>query len=244
MSTNIPRMLNRPRRARPTIRCLLDDLNIDLPDVDVDLGDLVDPMLEELRRIAPTSPRGQKRVLSIDQPLVYRIRVSDERGATWVDAERDIVWLCAARRRQSGSDDDAFEWFTELDRKGELLPNNDDRIRDRLEAGHRLLVGLSRDLLRLLKTARANPGDDVHDELGDWLPARLHVRKAEEIEEVWCGLGLQANDGSWIRPELRDALFAGLRDALGGAELEVRADWPSGEVPWAEAICLYLRDAR
>ena len=47
--------------------------------------------MDELRRVAPTSPTGQKRILSIDHPLVYRIRVSSERGATWLDEPRSIV---------------------------------------------------------------------------------------------------------------------------------------------------------
>ena len=51
---------------------------------------------------------GQKRILSISYPLVYRLRVSSERGAAWLD-EEGIVWLCAVRRREEGSDDDAFE---------------------------------------------------------------------------------------------------------------------------------------
>jgi hypothetical protein len=86
------------RRARPTVRSLIDDLGIELPGLDIDLGDLDHPLLEEARRLAPTSPQGQKRILAIDHPLVYRIRVSDYRSVTWVDEEHDIVWLCAARR--------------------------------------------------------------------------------------------------------------------------------------------------
>lgn len=62
----------------------------------------------ELRRVTPTSPQGQKRVLSIDHPLVYRIRVSGHRGVTWVEDDRSIVWLCAARRREQDSESDAY----------------------------------------------------------------------------------------------------------------------------------------
>src|SRR6266511_2229691 len=135
------------RRARPTIRCLTVDLDIDLPGLDVDLGDLDHPFRDELRRVAPTSPDGQKRILSIDHPLVYRIRVSSERGATWVDEPNDIVWLCAAHRRQQDSDDDAYAYFADLHESGDLLPNDDDRLRDRAEAAIRLQRGLTADLL-------------------------------------------------------------------------------------------------
>jgi len=107
------------RRARPTIRCVIEDLGLELPGLDTDLGELDDAWIAELRRIAATSPTGQKRILAIDHPLVYRLRVSSERGATWVD-EDGVVWLCAVRRREEGSDDDAFAWFAELHQDGRL----------------------------------------------------------------------------------------------------------------------------
>src|SRR6266536_1788868 len=122
------------RRARPTIRCLTEDLGIALPWLDTDLGELDDSWLGELRRIAPASPRGQKRVLAIGSPLVYRLRLSAERGVTWMDEEHDVVWLCAVHRRQEGSDDDAYTWFAKLHADGMLLPSSDDRLRDRTSA--------------------------------------------------------------------------------------------------------------
>jgi hypothetical protein len=135
-------------RARPTIRCLVEDLGIDLPDLGTDLGALDDPWIAELRRIAPQSPMGQKRILSIAHPLVYRLRVSSERGATWVD-EDGFVWLCAVRRREDGSDDDAFEWFAELHQDGRLLPTEDDRLRDQAEEALRSFGRLKEALFDL-----------------------------------------------------------------------------------------------
>lgn len=70
----VPSVTIPDRRSRPTIRCLVNDLGIGLPPLDVDIGSLDHPFLDELRRVTPDSPRGQKRVLSIDYPLVYRIR--------------------------------------------------------------------------------------------------------------------------------------------------------------------------
>ena len=78
---------------------------MELPELSVDLGEIEHPWLDELRRIAPTSPTGQKRILSIAHPVVYRLRVSTERGATWLD-EDEVLWLCAVRRREDGSDDE------------------------------------------------------------------------------------------------------------------------------------------
>ena len=129
------------RRGRSTVRCLLDDLGVDLSGLDVDLGDLDHPFLEELRRVTPVSPKGQKRILSIDHPLVYRLRVSSERGATWVDDSDEIVWLCSAHRREDDSDEDAYAYFAQLHAAGALLPDDDDRLRDRAEGALRLQRG-------------------------------------------------------------------------------------------------------
>ncbi|MDA8386690.1 MAG: hypothetical protein M0Z88_10620 [Actinomycetota bacterium] len=134
------------RRARPTIRCLVEDLGVELPELSVDLGDVDDPWMDEVRRVALESPTGQKRILSIDHPLVYRLRVSSERGATWVD-EEGVVWLCAVRRREEGSDGDTFAWFAELHRAGRLLPTDDDRRRDQAEEVLRLFGRPSADHL-------------------------------------------------------------------------------------------------
>jgi hypothetical protein len=158
------------RRARPTIRCLLDDLGVELPGLDVDLGEIEHPLLEEVRRLAPTSPKGQKRILAIDHPLVYRIRVSDYRGATWVDEEHNIVWLCAARQREKGSEEDAYRYFEDLHNQGRLLPTSDDDVRDRAEAAIRLQRALTAELLGLVEQALATPGNEKHQDLGGWLP--------------------------------------------------------------------------
>lgn len=146
------------RRARLTIRCLVDDLGVDLPGLGVDLGAIDHPLLDEVRRLAPTSPRGQKRILAIDYPLIYRVRVSNYRGATWVDAEHGIVWLCGARRREEGSEEDAYRDFEDLHEQGNLLPTADDYLRDRAEAAIRLQRGLAADLLELVDQALATPG--------------------------------------------------------------------------------------
>jgi len=228
-------------RSRPTIRCLVDDLGIELPGLDVDLGDANHPLMTELRRIAPTSPRGQKRILSIDHPLVFRIRASDFRGATWVDEERSVVWLCAGRRREEGSEDDAFKWFAELHQAGSLLPNDDDVLRDRAEGVTRLQRALRAAIIALFDEASADPGTEYGANLGEWMPARILVLEGGGVQEIWCALGIQAVDGSFVRSELRDLLFAALEDYFVPAVFEVRGDWPTGNLGWAEVVRYWIR---
>ncbi len=228
------------RRARPTIRCLVEDLGVELPGLDTDLGELDDPWMAELRRIAPMSPTGQKRILAIDHPLVFRLRVSSERGATWID-EDGVVWLCAVRRREEGSDDDAFEWFAGLHQDGRLLPTDEDRLRDRAEEALRSFRRLRGALFELVDVARYEPGTEHDRELDGWLPGRALVYRGEGVEEIWCAISVRAIDGNFIRSGVRDLLFAALEEHLAPAVFEARNDWPTGDVGWFEAVRLGIR---
>lgn len=87
------------RRTRVTLRCLREDLGLDLPPVEIDLGGLDHVLLGEARRVAPTAPRGQKRILSIEHPLIYRVRHGRWRGATWLESDAARFWLCAGAQR-------------------------------------------------------------------------------------------------------------------------------------------------
>jgi hypothetical protein len=229
------------RRARPTLRCLTEDLGLDVPGLGVDLGDLDHSWLGELRRIAPWSPQGQKRVLAISQPLVYRLRLSADRGVTWVDEERAIVWLCAVHRREEGSDDDAYAWFARLHASGQLLPSGDDQLRDRAEAAIRLQRGLNAELLGLVDAALSHRGAELAADLGEYLPCRVLVLASEGVEEIWCALSSRATDGTHVPDRLRDILFAALERHLPDAVFEVRRDWPTGGVGWWEVVRLGLR---
>jgi hypothetical protein len=229
------------RRARPTIRCLTEDLNRDLPGLDTDLGEIEDSWLDELRRIAPTSPQGQKRILAIVQPMVYRLRVSSSRAATWLDESHDIVWLCAVHRREQGSDDDAYAWFAGLHGTGRLLPSQDDRLRDRAEAVIRLQRGLTAELLRLVQDALSHLGTELAAELGGYLPCRVLVRDGGGVQEIWCALSSRAVDGTHVRDQLRDILFLALELHFPEAIFEVRSDWPTGQTGWWEVVRLGLR---
>jgi hypothetical protein len=220
---------------------LTNDLGLDLPGLDVNLGEIDHPLLGEVRRLAPTSPQGQKRILAIDHPLVYRIRVSGYRGATWVDEEHGIVWLCAIHKREEGSEEDAYRNFHLLHEQGNLLPKDDDYLRDRAEAAIRLQRGLTSELLGLVDQALATPGNEYRQDLGGWFPCRVLVLESGGVQEIWCALGTRAINGTGVKPQLRDLLFAALERHVAPALFEPRSDWPTGPLSWAEVVMLGLR---
>ena len=70
--------------------------------------------MEAARRAAPNLPtasQGQKRILAIHHPLVYRLRHGRWRGATWLEEDATRLWLLAGALRATGSRDDANEMF-------------------------------------------------------------------------------------------------------------------------------------
>src|SRR5665811_523758 len=149
------------RRARLTIRCLQDDLELSFPPLSELLDEIASPWMNELRRIAPSSPKGYGRLLSINSPHVFRLRVSDERGATWLDKGHEVVWLCAVCRREGGSDDDAYLYFEGLHASDRLLPSGDDYLRLRAEAAvlqHKLNTSA---LIGVVEYALAYPNQEV-----------------------------------------------------------------------------------
>ena len=75
----------RTRRTRVPLHCVREDLALGIPPVEVDLG--------ASRHAA--APRGQKRILAIEHPLVYRLRHGRWCGATWLETEEGRFLLCA-----------------------------------------------------------------------------------------------------------------------------------------------------
>jgi hypothetical protein len=234
-------MASRPaRRTRVTLRCVREDLGLDVPPVEVELGSLDHPLVTEARRLAPSAPRGQKRILSIEHPLVYRIRHARWRGATWLETDEGRFWLCAGAQREEGSGDDAYEHFVALHDAGRLLPTDDDRLRDALERNARIIDAVTAAIPEALADALARRGRDVTMRFGDLVDARLHATAAGD--EIWVAIATQAVDGRFVDERLRDVLFRLVFDAAEAELWEPRADWPLGELAWFEVARLGLRE--
>jgi hypothetical protein len=134
-----------------------------------------------------------------------------------------------------------FVYFAELHASDNLLPGEDDDLRDRAEAAIRLQRGLTADLLELLNHALATPGVEHRHDLGDWLPCRILVQEEKGIQEIWCALSIRGTDGAFIAETVRDLLFVALEAHVAPALFEPRNDWPTGDVDWFEVVRLGMR---
>jgi hypothetical protein len=229
-------------RARATIRCVVDDLRLRLPPVEVDIGTLAHPLIAETHRLAPSAPTGQKRVLAISHPMIYRVRHGRWRGATWVDETHERVWLCAGAQREEGSHDDAFAHFVALHDSERLLPNSDDELRDRAEESARTITDARSVLPEALTTAMDRRDADTAFVLAPGIGGRLHVPGPGD--EIWIALGTRMADGRFVPDGLRDVLFVIALELAQAVDAEPRPDWPTGQLAWHEIARLGLRDAQ
>lgn len=73
-------------------------------------------------------PEGQEwtKELPHNYRKVFNLHAGDDRGVTWWDRDRDIVWLLAAGFHRSGARDDFYPRVVALDGRHELMPDADD----------------------------------------------------------------------------------------------------------------------
>lgn len=183
------------RSARPTLRCLLEDLGLALPPATRPLDDIDHPVVAKATEQFAETDTKHERIRAIDDHVLFKVKVQRWRGAVWLDA--DLPWIVAAGKREDGSGEDfyaklesecrtararhnaahaaALKTVTSSDH---LLPTRDDHIRYRAEAGVRFIRRL-RDTLISLTRATLRDG-------------REH---AADFDTFTLGLQVRADDG-------------------------------------------------
>jgi len=230
----------RERVARITLRCYQEDLGGSLPPITVEMT-LDHPLVRELERLAPTAPKGLKRILAIKHPPVFRLRHGRHRAAAWVDEERRICWLLAVDEREERSRVDAYARFERLHLEGRLLPSDDDLARYRLESAARILHEIRRQVPQQLRQARACVGIPVRAEVAG-VPVRMLVRRAGELEEIWLAVSLVDGEGRGVPERLRDMVFAVTEQEAGAGLWDSAGEWPEGALEWFEVARYGLRE--
>ena len=92
-------------RARPTLRCLREDLGRAVPPADTPLDEVSHPLLAKASERFADDGTPHERITSVDDQVLFKVKVQRWRGAIWV-ADGGIPWLVAVGQREEGSADD------------------------------------------------------------------------------------------------------------------------------------------
>ena len=84
--------------ARPTLRCLREDLALVVPRADTPLEEIGHPLLAKATERFADDQTPHERIAAIDDEVLFKVKVQRWRGAIWVDA--GIPWLVAAGWRK------------------------------------------------------------------------------------------------------------------------------------------------
>ncbi|MEU9835979.1 hypothetical protein AB0D67_30965 [Streptosporangium sp. NPDC048047] len=94
------------RSARPTLRCLRDDLDLPLPPVTVPLDETDHPIVVKAAEQFTDADAKHDRIRAIDDQVLFKVKVRRWRGAVWIDA--DLPRVVAAGKREDGSGGDFY----------------------------------------------------------------------------------------------------------------------------------------
>jgi hypothetical protein len=215
------------RRVRPTLRCLRDDLAAAVPAPSERIDDLAHRVMRKANDLAPAYPANQIRILEIADPFVFRFTHGRDRVITWLDEDRNIMWLCGSDLRRA---DDDYDRYVEMYGRSELLPAEEDDLRLEDETLLQLAFTIRGEAPRWLAEARQGAGTECSFELPGGAPVLVFVRPGAS-EEVWVALPTMLAEELGIADTVRGLIVATITELLGGPALtdcEQRSDWPTG----------------
>lgn len=217
------------RPARPTLRCLFEDLSDGfddpatraavasrkIPSVE-DLSNVAHPLIRNVAQVFdgnPESERVRENIGGLTNPKWWKAKSGRWRGAVWEDPDTGQCWLCAAGLRREGETVDFYAAFMrEVGATGEnaatFLPTKDDRDRLSLELARERRRKWERDVFLTALTTVAAACDEgevreaplPHLREGAPSPATLQV----EVERLSSGGVTEAHEEpAEVRVELR-----------------------------------------
>ncbi|HMI99015.1 MAG TPA: hypothetical protein VK488_04185 [Gaiellaceae bacterium] len=173
---------------RVTERCVVDDLGFDR-ETDFDIL-LRHEIVTALRNRRHTVVYGTATVgpAAGDDTLWVLRQTHDHRGATWFDAEQNVVWLCAYAHHRSGAPGDAFEHFPQLIEAGLMRPTAADYEALGDDRAERFAAVVGIEAQALLAAARAQPGVEERRVVGTTQPVGLVVHVVDTLEETYVAV--------------------------------------------------------
>lgn len=181
-------------RQRLTVEVSRRQKNLDASEVEAEVDRKMahhyGPLIAFVRERSQ-QPEGQEwtKHLAHNYKRVYNLHSGENRGVTWWDRDRDVVWLLTAGFHRSGARDDFYTTVVELDRNHELMPDTQDFLAADPDPTEEYLRDLERAGRRLLQQGRDQPFDEhstlVAGRLTLGVYIEVYVIQAETAEEVW-----------------------------------------------------------
>jgi len=109
--------LRQPQNAaRPTRRCLLEDLSwSSIPPADQALHAVDHVLVKRAQQVGATNPPSAERIHDIDDEVFWKVKTGRWRGALWYHAARP--WLVTAGNREEDSPDDFYQTLASSGRR-------------------------------------------------------------------------------------------------------------------------------
>ncbi|MFC7219747.1 hypothetical protein ACFQLX_16480 [Streptomyces polyrhachis] len=217
-------------RARPTLRCLREDLHLDPGLVDCPLDELDHPLLAKVHEQFADPATAHERIAAIDDQVLFKAKVQRWRGAVWTDAPGAEVrtWLVAAGRREDGSTTDFYATLaatgtaararyntthtpalTSSTYTAHLLPDETDRMRYHAEAAARFERQLTTGVAELTRASLLDSREHTAVHGG----ARIGIQvRAAEGHETYVAVRIIGS--------VPDALTLAVLDLIPGCALD------------------------
>jgi len=193
-------------KARPTLRCLREDLGLPVPSAQVPLDEIDHPLLRKAQEQFAAEDTPHERIRAIDDVVLFKVKTGRWRGAVYSgDPEAEVTeWLVAGGTREEGSSDDFYavlqaearaarqRYNAENDKPlttdthtAYLLPGPDDHDRYLIEAGTRLARRLDTAVRKLVRGSLR----DGHEHAVDFAGFRLGIIvRAEDGHETYVAI--------------------------------------------------------
>lgn len=204
--------------VRLTLRCLREDLKIELPPVDSLLEEVDHRLLAKACERFADADTPQERIAAVDDQVLFKVKVQRWRGAVWL--EPNLPWLVAAGWRESGSGDDFYAALASDGKTARarynadnratlttdtytsyLLPTHDDRLRHRLETATRFVRRLETLVPDLVRQSLR----DGHERTADLGAFDLGIQvRAERGHETYVAIRIRGSVAPNLVPVILD----------------------------------------